>query len=175
MEKICFKCNLLKPLNDFYKHPEMPDGHVNKCKNCNKKDVQENYNKKAIDPAYIEKERTRGRKKYHKLYAGKVKSKKNTTPNINWVQKFPEKRSASLKSASIKKLFDGAEKHHWSYNKEHYKDVIQLSKKDHCKSHRFLVYDQERFMYRRYDTNELLDTKEKHEQFIRWCIYSKED
>lgn len=63
----------------------------------------------------------------------------------------------------------------WSYNDSHVLEVIELTKKHHMKAHRFLVYDQERMMYRRYDTNELLDTKEKHEQFILWCIDSKED
>jgi len=43
--KKCFKCMEEKPLIDFYKHPEMPDGHVNKCKDCNKKDVQDNYSR----------------------------------------------------------------------------------------------------------------------------------
>ena len=73
------------------------------------------------------------------------------------------------------KPFEGAEKHHWSYNIEHAKDVIWLSKKDHMKSHRFIIYDQERFMYRRFDTNILLDTKESHLEFINYCILNYED
>lgn len=43
--KECFKCNTVKPLEDFYKHPQMPDGHVNKCKECNKNDVTAHRNK----------------------------------------------------------------------------------------------------------------------------------
>ena len=173
MEKECFKCHIVKPLTDFYKHPQMPDGHLNKCKECTKKDVKGNYLVNMEKDGYIEKERKRGRQKYHRLYEGTGKAKPKN--NAKWLAKFPEKRKAHLNSQHLKKPFEGAEKHHWSYNDEHFKDVIWITKKQHMKLHRFIIYDQERKMYRRYDNNILLDTKESHEAFIKMCIETLED
>jgi hypothetical protein len=169
--KKCFKCNLEKPFTDFYKHKQMGDGYLGKCKDCTKKDVSQRIDVKKLDSEWMEDERIRGRKKYHKY---KYKNK-NPKPASVYRDKYPEKYKAVTISGHMIKPFDEAERHHWSYNEKHAKDVIWLTKKHHMKAHRFIVYDQERKMYRRHDTNVLLDTKEEHEKFILWCIENKID
>lgn len=173
--KVCFKCSTEKPLSEFYKHKEMKDGHLNKCKVCTKKDSKERINVLGKDEDWVEKERKRGREKFHRLYKNrkpKYEVKKKSTENYQ--NKYPEKRKANISSQRIP-CEKGFHKHHWSYNEEHYKDIIILSDKEHLKAHRFLIYDQEFKMYRRYDNNELLSSKNLHNEFINWCIKNIED
>lgn len=46
--KKCFKCQADKPLDDFYRHKMMADGHLNKCKVCARSDVDK-YRSENID------------------------------------------------------------------------------------------------------------------------------
>ena len=73
--------------------------------------------------------------------------------------KYPEKIAAASRTSHLKAKVKGNHLHHWSYNEEHYKDVIELSVADHNAIHRQITYDQERMMYRRADNNVLLSTR----------------
>ena len=78
-EKKCFKCGEVKVLSDFYKHKQMGDGHVNKCKSCNKNDVAEHREKniekiRAYDRARGCRHRNGYLKEYKKRFPNKYKA-----------------------------------------------------------------------------------------------------
>jgi len=150
------------PLDGYYKHSGMSDGHLNKCKSCCKKQAKEREDLLRQDPNWMDAERIRAREKYFRLYKG-VKQSYEASKRYKdlYKEKYPEKIAAKNKASNCKPKLKGNHLHHWSYNKEHYQDLIELPRLEHAKLHRYMIYDQERMMYR--TTNGvLLDTKETH-------------
>lgn len=158
-KKQCKECLKEKSLDNFY-------GLQGECKECTKKRVREREIALRENPEWVQREKARNREKYFRLYKGiKQDASIKKKAMKNYFEKYPEKRLAQNSSQHLSKK--GFQIHHWSYNPEHYKDVIYLSKIDHAKLHRYMIYDQERKMYRRCDTMELLDTKESHLEYFK--------
>ena len=41
--KTCFRCGRVRTIEEFYRHSEMADGHLGKCKECTRRDVADHY------------------------------------------------------------------------------------------------------------------------------------
>ena len=115
--KTCFKCGLLKPLSEFYKHAMMGDGHLNKCKVCNRKDA---IATRAAKPEYY--------KAYDRTRAGLThRREKAKVIQARWRSQFPNRKNAQqvLRRAVLKGVVmpqpclmcgDKAEAHHPDYD-----------------------------------------------------------
>lgn len=159
--KKCFKCGAEKPLSEFYKHPKMADGHVNKCKECNKRDVRENRANKL--DYYKEYDRNRpnhedrvrkASERVRELYHSDENFKQNVLAHgKKWLEQNQHKRKAHYAVGNA--LRDGKlfkpdicehcgtserkiQGHHWSYEPEHWLDVIWLCTACHGEEHRRL-------------------------------------
>lgn len=167
--KKCFKCNIDKPLSDYYKHKHMLDGHLNKCKECTRKDVNKRLEILRSDDDWVYKERERGREKYHRLnyyekYAQNRKGSRKMKATRKFREEYPEKYKAYIKTNRMKRE-SGSVLHHWSYRDEHHTDVIPLPHHVHYDLHRSISYDKYHKMFR--DKNGiLLSSKDMHINFI---------
>ena len=123
------------------------------------------------NPEWVEKEKTRAREKYYRL-GYKEKYKPNTDKKREIIrrynQKFPEKALATKYTEIYLTKLPEINLHHWSYNQEDWLDVIELSIKEHNFLHRYIIYDQERMMYRTIN-GILLDSKERHLEYYEEC------
>lgn len=156
------KCHITKPLSDYYKHGKMADGHLNKCKVCAKIDVQVNLENKRTDPEWMERERERGREKYHRLnYRENHNSTRKSRPWLNKTRNV--RKRFECKNGVLDK---NIELHHWSYNDEHINDVILLDRSSHKKLHRHLCFDEKEMIFRT-NSGRLLNSREMHKDFIK--------
>lgn len=163
--KICIICSENKVLTSYYKHAQMADGHLNKCKDCTKNHSKKRQERLSKNPKWVEKERERGRDKYHRLnYSEKQKES---------IEKYPWKGNNKYKGlrkwfeCRFGKLDPMIELHHWSYKEENLRDVILMARSNHKKLHNHLFIDVEKRCYIVKETKEVLNTKEKHIEFIQ--------
>lgn len=90
LQKPCIECGRTLPLEEFYRHPMMADGHLNKCKACVIEYQRERYAKKVSTPEGLAAERERGREKYHRLYRDAARGF-----HSRWKEMDPVKRAAN--------------------------------------------------------------------------------
>ena len=150
--KECFKCEKVKPLSDFYKHSKMGDGHLNKCKECAKKDVSK-HRGENLDKirAYDRKRgnlphRVVSRIEYQKTEAGKNAQARGTK---KYLKTHKLERSANcilnnaIKSGKITKepcSVCGSTYRIHGHHEDYYKplDVIWFCSKHHSGHHKKL-------------------------------------
>ena len=94
-EKECFKCKTVKPLEEFYKHSAMADGHLNKCKECTKKDVGQHREQN------LEKVRAYDRER------GKNKERRKAAVEINRAWRAEDKRRQAAHNAVSRAVRNG--------------------------------------------------------------------
>lgn len=145
--KTCFKCLQSLPLDAFYKHSAMGDGHLGKCKECTKSDVKnhraENLERiRAYDKLRASvPHRIAARKEYAKTDAGKAAHKKALHVSKF---RFPERAKArnavsnATRDGRLEKLpcfvcGERAEAHHPDYSRP--LDVVWLCVHHHKQAH----------------------------------------
>lgn len=147
---ICKTCNIEKDKSLFFKSRNNKNtGIESSCKKCRTESILKRKEIRFSNSPEA-KERFRvsvlnGAKKYSK--------------------KYPEKSKAKDAARKIRNQNPLIDLHHWSYNEEHYLDVIEMNKYEHIGFHKFIKYDKEKKMYLTHDYT-LLDTKEKHLEYF---------
>ena len=149
--KICFKCQKEKDRSEFYKHAQMGDGLLGKCKECTRKDSSENLARRMQEPEFRVKEAERCRKKSYerekKLKAMGIKHDpvKRREYLKKSYEKYPLKHIARTKVATalangtinrfpcVKCGAINSEAHHEDYTKP--LDVIWYCPKHHGERH----------------------------------------
>jgi hypothetical protein len=132
--KECFKCKTIKPLTEFYKHKEMADGHLNKCKECTKNDANKHRQENLEKVRAYDRERSK--------LPHRIKLHKEVTSR--WKANYPERIKAQrLLSYAVKigavmphpcwVCGEKAEAHHPDYSAP--LDVVWLCHIHHSQTH----------------------------------------
>lgn len=135
-DKPCRKCGETKPRTEFYRHPKMPDGTLNACKDCVKARVRQ---RARTNPAVQEYDRARAKTPKRKAQAARI--------GRAWREKNPAGYQAqtevgnAIREGRIAKepcLFCGRDDVH-AHHKDYAKplDVIWLCPRCHHRLHAY--------------------------------------
>lgn len=133
--KACFKCGQVKPLIEFYRHSEMADGHLNKCKECTKTDVQTNYRANREKKSEYERKRFANPERRSKAIAYQ-RSRRKRDPQRSIARNAISNALRAGRLARLPCQMCGSEKteaHHTDYSKP--LDVMWLCRKHHLEQH----------------------------------------
>lgn len=158
----CIECKKSKDLDDFYDHPKNRDKKSGCCKECQKERARVRYRIKRKDKVWVESERERGREKYSRL---NYKDRAYSTAQVL----SPKLANIYKNQSRNRKAPKGCEQHHWSYDPKHFKDTILLDRVDHRRLHTKILKTQDGNFYKIKDDGKVLDTKQKHLEFIGKC------
>ncbi len=160
--KKCFKCGIEKTLSEFYKHKQMGDGHLNKCKACTKSDVSKHRLENIERIMEYDRNRPNAKERVAKnsQRVKKLKAENNehylktvSLPKIKWGQINKHKKNAHTKTQRMFKMrglkptqcqlcgcsSDELEGHHYDYSKP--LDVTWLCKRCHSLAHKAINDD----------------------------------
>jgi len=139
MEKTCFKCNEIKPLDFFYKHSAMKDGYLNKCKECNKKDSSRNRYKNIDAVRAYDRERGKSpeRRKLALEQNRRWRSEDKRRQVAHNAVSRAIKKGLLVKESCKRCNEEKSEAHHEDYDKP--LDVVWLCSKCHKQRHKELL------------------------------------
>jgi hypothetical protein len=146
--KTCKECGAQLPLSDFYTHPKMADGHLNKCKACVRNRVKkhraENIERIRSDARLRNKIKSKSQASinYRRSDAGKKAHRKAC---IAYHERHPDRRLArhitgnAIRDGKLKRLpceicgLEQSEAHHVAYDSPLL--VVWLCTKHHAQIH----------------------------------------
>lgn len=135
--KKCRRCGRELPLEEFYPHPQMADGHLNICKECTKKRVSKHRNNHIEEVRAYDRER--GKLPHRKANSRRINEKRNQE-----VEGYRKSHNASKRAVVKGELIRSnvcqvcgkpckTEGHHYDYEK--CKSVIWLCTECHRQYH----------------------------------------
>ena len=139
MEKMCKWCHQVKLLDEFPKHPRMPDGHINRCNLCRNKWLQKyRQNPDIKEKRKREKQNPEVKKRYKQSEKGRISNSKYKPPKDRMSAKNAVKYALKVGKLVRQPCFVCGEKgqaHHSSYAEDMRLVVTWLCQPHHNEVH----------------------------------------